>query len=70
MSQTPEKQREKTPYSQNSPYRNSYSIEKKLQVIKDHFEKYDGNASESSRQTNIHRSMISRWLQDIFERIY
>jgi hypothetical protein len=34
MSQTPEKRREKTPYSQNSPYRNSYSIEKKLQVIK------------------------------------
>jgi hypothetical protein len=30
MTQTPEKQREKTPYFQKSPYRNSYSIEKKI----------------------------------------
>ncbi len=30
MTQTPEKQREKTPYSQNSLYRNSYSIGKKI----------------------------------------
>jgi hypothetical protein len=50
--------------SQNSPYRNSFTIEKKLEIIEAYYEKYNQNAAETARNSKVDSSMISRWVKN------
>ena len=58
------KSRRKTPNTPNSPYRNAFKLDKKLEIIDLYYNKYGENASETARQVGISQSMVSRWVKD------